>query len=785
MSIATGNLGFPRIGVHRELKFALERYWSNRSSAQQLQTVAQQLRETHWRLQAAAGIDQIPSNDFSLYDHVLDTAALVGAVPARYHFPSGEVDIDTYFAMARGTGTVPAMEMTKWFDTNYHYLVPEFEAGMKLRVSSQKPVEEFREAKALGVRTRPVLLGPVSFVLLGKRQRAAADPNDFTEAVADIYGQVLNRLRSEGAVWVQMDEPCLGLDLSATDVALYRRVYERLASSVSGVKVLITTYFSDLRENLNLALSLPVGGLHLDLVRGPGQLAAALKNAPASMVLSLGVIDGRQIWRADLDRALEVLRRAVDSIGHERVQIAPSCSLMHIPLDVEEETQLDPDIRSWLAFAKQKLSEVKLLARAIEENSPGIREQLDENRRALADRRQSPRVCDPAVRTCVAAVTPAMFQRHAAFPERRREQSRSMPLPVLPATTIGSFPQTAEVRRMRAERRLGKVDEAEYESFLRTEVERAIRFQEELGLDVLVHGEFERNDMVEYFGEQLSGFAFTRNGWVQSYGSRCVKPPILFGDVSRPHAMTVAWAHYAQSLTKRPVKAMLTGPVTMLEWSFVRDDLPRAETCLQIALALRKEVADLEAAGVRVIQVDEPALREGLPLRKADRAEYLRWSVDAFRLATAIAEDKIQIHTHMCYAEFGEILEAIREMDVDVISVEAARSQMELLGSFRGRIYENEIGPGVYDIHSPRIPSEAEIESLIRKALGVFRADQLWVNPDCGLKTRRWEEVHASLANMVTAARRLRAELKRENQSSGSGTRDRSGAVSTRFAHNG
>jgi len=763
VSIVTGNLGFPRIGVHRELKFALERYWSNQSSAQQLQAAAQQVREKHWRLQATAGIDQVPSNDFSLYDHVLDAAALVGAVPDRYHFQPGTVDIDTYFAMARGTGTVPAMEMTKWFDTNYHYLVPEFEAGMELHASSDKPVKEFLEAKASGFPTRPVLLGPVSFVLLGKRRQGAADPGDLAEAVADVYAQILKSLRSEGAVWVQMDEPCLGLDLTPSEVAVYRRVYERLTSSISGIKILTTTYFSDLRDNLDLALSLPVAGLHLDLVRGPGQLASALKAAPVGMVLSLGVIDGRGIWRADLDRALKTLRRAIDCIDHERVQVAPSCSLMHIPIDLEEETQLDSEIRSWLAFAKQKLGEVKLLARALEEDSPEVREQLDVNRRALADRRQSPRVCDPAVRARVAGFTPAMLERRASYRERQTAQSRSMPLPVLPTTTIGSFPQTAEVRRMRAERRSGKIDAAEYEGFLRTEVERAIRFQEEIGLDVLVHGEFERNDMVEYFGEQLSGFAFTKNGWVQSYGSRCVKPPILFGDVSRPHSMTVAWAEYAQSMTKQPVKAMLTGPVTILEWSFVRDDLPRAETCLQIALALREEVEDLQSAGMRVIQVDEPALREGLPLRKGDRAEYLRWSVDAFRLATAIADDKIQIHTHMCYAEFGEILEAIREMDADVISMEAARSQMELLEAFRGKMYENEIGPGVYDIHSPRVPTEAEIEALIRKALGVFRADQLWVNPDCGLKTRRWEEAHASLANMVGAARRIRAELNRES----------------------
>lgn len=756
--MVTANLGFPRIGLRRELKFALEKYWSKQFSAQQLEDTARQLRETHWRLQADAGIDQIPSNDFSLYDHVLDTAALVGAVPARYNFKGGPIGLDTYFAMARGTGTAPAMEMTKWFDTNYHYLVPEFEPGMQLQISSRKPLEQFREAKALGILTRPVLLGPISFVLLCNC-RPPTSISDIAYALVDIYGQVLSRLKAEGAVWVQIDEPCLGLDLSPSDRNLYKSVYERLASAVSDIKILIATYFSELRENLNLVQHLPVAGVHLDLVRGRGQLAAALENAPAGQMLSLGIIDGRNIWRADFDRALELVRRAVDCLGLERVQIAPSCSLLHVPVDLAAENQLDSEIRSWLAFAKQKLAEVKLLARAIESDSTEVREQLEENRRALAAQRESPRVCDPAVRARVAAIGPAMLERPANFPERRKVQASAMPLPLLPTTTIGSFPQTAEVRRSRAEYRSGKISAVEYESSLQAEIERAIRFQESACLDVLVHGEFERNDMVEYFGEQLNGFAFTGNGWVQSYGSRCVKPPVLFGDISRPHAMTLRWARFAQSLTNRPVKAMLTGPVTILEWSFVRDDLPRADTCFQIALALREEVEDLQAAGLRVIQVDEPAMREGLPLRKADQPAYLRWAVDAFRLATAVAGNETQIHTHMCYAEFGKILDAIREMDADVISMEAARSRMALLENFDGARYKNDIGPGVYDVHSPRTPSEAEIESLLREVLHVFRAERVWVNPDCGLKTRRWEEVKAALPNMVRAAQKLRAEL--------------------------
>jgi 5-methyltetrahydropteroyltriglutamate--homocysteine methyltransferase len=611
------------------------------------------------------------------------------------------VDTETYFAMARGTATAAAMEMTQRFDTNYHYLVPEFEAGMELRMSSPKPVGEFREAKALGITSRPVLLGPVSFARLGKIRGAGCEPSHLAEAMVDVYGQVLKGLASEGALWVQIDEPYLGLDLSPSDWNLYRRVYERLALLAGDLKILIATYFSDLRENLGLALRLPIAGLHLDLVRGPGQFAAALQQALASLVLSLGVVDGRGIWRTDLDRALDIVQSAVDRLGDERVQIAPSCSLLHVPVDLDQEKQLDSELRSWLAFAKQKLDEVRLLARAIEEDSPEVREQFDESRRALDARRNAPRVYDPAVRERVAAITPAMLQRPASYPERRKKQAVAIPLPIPPATTIGSFPQTPEVRRMRAERS-GKSLRPNTRGSCKAKWSTPLISKKRSGWMLLVHGEFERNDMVEYFGEQLNGFAFTRNGWVQSYGSRCVKPPVLFGDVSRPHPMTVTWTSYAQSLTGLPVKAILTGPSTILEWSFVRNDLPHAEACFQIALALREEVADLEAAGVRVIQVDEPALREGLPLRSADRAGYLRWSVDAFHLATAGIKDETQIHTHMSYAEFGEILETIREMDVDVISMEAARSQMELLEAFRHGTYANDIGPGVYDIHSPR-----------------------------------------------------------------------------------
>lgn len=762
MSIVTANLGFPRIGARRELKAALEKYWSHQISGVQLEAEAQRLRETHWRLQADAGIDQIPSNDFSLYDHVLDAAALIGAVPPRYDFQADEIDLNTYFAMARGSDTAAAMEMTKWFDTNYHYLVPEMEPGSMFRVSSHKPVKEFREANALGIHTRPVLLGPVSFVLLSNRRHTASEATRLVESIVNVYAEVLKNLETEGAAWVQMDEPCLGLDLSVSDASLYQTTYDRLASA-SDLKLLVTTYFSELGANLKLIQGLPVSGLHLDLVRGAGQLASALDNTPEGAVLSLGLIDGRNIWRADLDHALEIARHAVDRLGPERIQIAPSCSLLHVPVDLDEEQSLDTEVRSWMSFAKQKLAEVKLLARAIAEDSQEVRERLEENRRVLDSRRRSPRVYDDAVRARAGEITPALLERQADFRERRKAQAHVMPLPILPTTTIGSFPQTADVRRIRAEYRSHKISAPEYQDFLRAEVERAIRFQERAGLDVLVHGEFERNDMVEYFGEQLNGFVFTRNGWVQSYGSRCVKPPVLFGDVSRPRAITVDWARYAQSLSTRPVKAMLTGPVTILEWSFVRDDLSKAEVCFQIALALRDEIADLQAAGLRVIQVDEPALREGLPLRKAQQPDYLRWSVDAFRLATGIAANETQIHTHMCYADFGDIMWAIREMDADVISMEAARSQMELLEVFRANSYANDIGPGIYDIHSPRVPSEAEMESLLRRVLNVLRPEQVWVNPDCGLKTRKWDEVTPALANMVSAAQKLRLEFAQGN----------------------
>ncbi len=755
------NLGFCRVGVHRELKFGLERFWAGEWNEDQLQSVARELRQLHWKMQAQAGIQHIPSNDFSLYDHVLDTAVMLGAIPARFAALQGN-RLETYFAMARGTRSTFAMEMTKWFDTNYHYTVPEFESGMEYYLADDKPVREFLEAKALGLLTRPVVLGPVSFALLGKCSDRRTNRLKIAERLLPAYEELFARLHAAGAAWVQVDEPFLTLDLDSAERRMYALVYDRLIAAGNTPRMLLATYFAGISDNLPFAVSLPVSALHLDLVRAPDQLPPALQLVPDHMTLSLGVVDGRNIWRTDLDRALAPLRQAVGRLGTNRVQVAPSCSLLHVPVDLSEEKELDTELRSWMAFARQKLEEVALLARAATGNSAEVTEHLAENRRILQQRRSSPRVCNPLVRSRAAGINHRMLRRASGFVERSARQAEAIPLPILPTTTIGSFPQTRAIRQARAAFRSRQLSRREYEEFLEGEIRRVVRFQEEIGLDVLVHGEFERNDMVEYFGEQLDGFAFTGNGWVQSYGSRCVKPPILFGDVARPAPMSVAWSRYAQSLTRLPVKAMLTGPVTMAQWSFVRDDLRREQVCRHLALALRDEVRDLEAAGMRIIQVDEPALREGLPLRRKDRADYLRWAVAAFRLATAAVADQTQIHTHMCYSEFGEILPAIREMDADVISIEAARSQMNLLRQLSPRDYPNDIGPGVYDVHTPRVPDVAEYERLIHKALQVFRPEQLWVNPDCGLKTRHWKEVQAALTNMVLAAARVRSQLKRQ-----------------------
>jgi 5-methyltetrahydropteroyltriglutamate--homocysteine methyltransferase len=764
----------PRIGPRRELKLALESYWSGKSDEKALLETAAGLRVASWARQKALGVTIIPSNDFSLYDHVLDTSVMVGAIPPLYGRIGGNVPLGTYFAMARGAqrsahdhacahshahdgSAAPAQEMTKWFDTNYHYMVPEFSRGQNFELASLKAVEEFREAKALGYRTRPVLLGPVTFLKLGKSKDGALDPLSLLGGLLPVYIDVLRRLAANGAEWVQLDEPCLVLDLDDATRAALRHAYESIARALPSLKVMLTPYFGALGDNLDTALSLPVAGLHLDLVRAPEQLAVVLAKAPRGLVLSLGVIDGRNVWRANLPKLLDVLEPAIAKRGTDHIQLAPSCSLLHVPLDLDLETALDPDLKSWLAFACQKMGELAILGQAMSVGRASVKDALTESAAAATARASSPKVHDAAVTARVAAVSPDMTVRKSGFAARAALQRARFNLPAFPTTTIGSFPQTAEVRKARAAHAKGSLSDADYDTFLQQETARAVRWQEEIGLDVLVHGEFERNDMVQYFGEQLQGFAFTKHAWVQSYGSRCVRPPILFGDVSRPKPMTVGWWRYAQSLTAKPMKAMLTGPVTILNWSFVRDDLSRDAACRQVALAIRDEVADLERAGATMIQIDEAALREGLPLRKGEWGAYLDWAVACFRLCSSSVRDETQVHTHMCYSEFNDIIEAIAAMDADVISIETSRSKMELLDAFKSYRYPNDIGPGVYDIHSPRIPGVDEMTDLLALARRRLADGQLWVNPDCGLKTRAWEDVKPALVNMVAAARRLRS----------------------------
>ncbi len=765
-NLRTHNLGFPRIGPKRELKRALESFWSGKTDGTRLLETARAIRAGNWRTQNAAGIDLIPSNDFSLYDQMLDTCALVGAVPERFPGKGGPVELATYFTMARGAGgkndegagcggPAVALEMTKWFDTNYHYLVPEFHAGQTFQLSSTKPFDEFAEALALGIPTVPVLIGPVTFLLLGKTRGQGFDRLTLLKELLPVYSEVLRRLAAQGAGWAQLDEPALCLDLTLEQRAAFGAAYGQLGQAAPELKLLVATYFGDLRDNLATACRLPVSALHFDAARAPHELDRLLAALPPTLQLSLGVVDGRNIWRNDFERSLEGLRKAEAVIGSERLIVSPSCSLLHSPITLQPETKLDAELKSWLAFAEEKLGEVALLARLVGQD--GDNAALLGNRTAIARRRQSPRLHDPEVKLGVAAVAPGDLRRQNDFPTRHAKQQARLQLPLFPTTTIGSFPQTEEVRAARALFKKGELSARDYELLLERKTAECVRRQEEAGLDVAVHGEFERNDMVEYFGEQLAGFAFTENGWVQSYGSRCVKPPAIFGDVSRSQPMTVRWSKFAQSLTSKPMKGMLTGPITILQWSFVRDDQPRRETAKQIALALRDEVHDLESAGIGIIQIDEPALREGLPLRRADWREYLSWAVDAFRLAAGGARDETQIHTHMCYCEFDDILAGIAALDADVISIETSRSNMELLGAFAQFRYPNDLGPGVWDIHSPRVPSAGEMLGLIRAAAKVIPKERLWVNPDCGLKTRRWEEVRPALQNLVAAARQARA----------------------------
>jgi 5-methyltetrahydropteroyltriglutamate--homocysteine methyltransferase len=771
-SIPVSTLGVPRIGPRRELKVALEKFWSGKITEAALLETAAGLRVANWARQRALGVTNIPSNDFSLYDHVLDTSVMVGAIPAIYGWSGGPVSLQTYFAMARGSQTdvadhegcahaehghgVPAQEMTKWFDTNYHYMVPEFTRDQAFALAGTKVIDEYREAKALGYQTRPVLVGPVTFLKLGKCSDPAFDTLSLLPRLLPVYVEVLSRLAQEGAEWVQIDEPCLSLDLDETSRAALAAIYAEFARKVPGIKVMLASYFGPLGDHTDLALGLPVAGLHLDLVRGQGQLEAVATRAPDDLVLSLGVIDGRNIWRADLSRVLDFLKDVVARRGAGKLELAPSCSMLHVPIDLEQEADLDPDLKDWLSFSVQKIGELATLSQALSHGRDAVAGTLALSDKASARRKSSPKIHNPAVQARARGVSADAARRANPFEVRRTVQIKALGLPAFPTTTIGSFPQTADVRKARSAHAKGELSDSSYEEFLRKETELAVRWQEDIGIDVLVHGEFERNDMVQYFGEQLAGYAFTKHGWVQSYGSRYVRPPIIFGDVSRPKPMTVAWSAYAQSLTRRPMKGMLTGPVTMLQWSFVRDDLSRDQVCRQIALALRDEVTDLEKAGIGVIQIDEPALREGLPLRKGEWAAYLDWAVECFRISAAGVKDQTQIHTHMCYAEFNDIIDAIGAMDADVISIETSRSKMELLDAFVTYKYPNEMGPGVYDIHSPRVPDTAEMMELIGKARRNLAAEQLWINPDCGLKTRGWLEVKQALTNMVAAAKQAR-----------------------------
>ncbi|MRV70340.1 5-methyltetrahydropteroyltriglutamate--homocysteine S-methyltransferase [Duganella sp. FT92W] len=754
------NLGFPRIGAQRELKFALESYWKGESTRDALLSVGAELRQRHWQQQA--GLDLAPVGDFSFYDQVLDMSFTLGNLPERVRGFHGDA-LDNYFRVARGRsaqtadhhaccGGVAAGEMTKWFDTNYHYIVPEFTAATTFQLDASRLLEQLAEAQAQGLKAKPVIVGPVTYLALGKA-KDGSNKLELLDNLLAAYTQLLDALAARGVEWVQVDEPILVTELDADWQYAFNYAYHQL--KVCRVKLLVATYFGQLQENTYLAANLPVAGLHVDAVNGRDDVRPLLNLLPPHKVLSLGVINGRNIWKTDLTDVLDWLEPLARQLG-ERLWIAPSCSLLHVPVDLNSERKLDADIRSWLAYAVQKLDELQVLAQALRGGRASVSDALAENQTALAARRASPRVHNPAVRQAVAQADADLGRRVSPYAERAARQAALLQLPAYPTTTIGSFPQTAEIRHARSAYKAGTLDAAAYKGAMQAEIARSVREQEALGLDVLVHGEAERNDMVEYFGEQLDGYAFSQFGWVQSYGSRCVKPPILFGDISRPRAMTVEWTTYAQSLTGKPMKGMLTGPVTILNWSFVRDDQPRSESCKQLALAIRQEVLDLEQAGVRVIQIDEAALREGLPLRRAQWQAYLDWAVESFRIAANGVQDCTQIHTHMCYSEFNDIMAAIAAMDADVITIETSRSDMELLDAFDHFNYPNQIGPGVYDIHSPNIPTREHIVQLMKKAAERIPAQRLWVNPDCGLKTRQWGEVLPALANMVAAARELR-----------------------------
>ena len=755
--------GYPRIGAKRELKFAVEAFWKGAKTESELQSVAAEIRRLNWAAQKAAGADLLPVGDFSFYDHVLDLLCALGGIPKRFGFDAANLSLPEYFQLARGNATQFAMEMTKWFDTNYHFIVPEWSADTEFKVNAKNLIAQIKEAKAQGYDIKPTLVGPVTLAWLGKKKDGinCRVKDLLLPKLLPAYAQLLRELAAEGADWVQIDEPILAAEAGSAWLDAFAPVYQELSGT--GVRILVGTYFASVAEHLDLLKSLPVQGLHIDCVRAPEQLAVFAEGWPKDRVLSVGLIDGRNVWRANLSKVIATLEPVKAKLG-ENLWIAPSCSLLHSPQDLAVEEKLDGEIKSWMAFAAQKLVELGVVKRALEQGKDAVQAELAASDAAAADRATNKLIHNDAVKARVAALPKGADQRKSPFAERIKAQQEWMKLPALPTTTIGSFPQTAEIRRHRAEARAGKISAEELNGFLRDEIASVIKLQEELGLDVLVHGEAERNDMVQYFAENFDGFATTRHGWVQSYGSRCTRPSILFGDVKRHgeglrgEAFTVPWSSHAQSLSDKPVKGMLTGPVTILAWSFVRDDQPRRETANQVALALADEIADLEQAGIRIIQVDEPALRELLPLRRDEQPQYLDWSVNSFRLATSAVKDSTQIHTHLCYSEFNEIIDSINALNADVTSIEAARSHMELLADIP-ESFVSGLGPGVWDIHSPRVPSQEEIESLLKAAIGYGTIADLWVNPDCGLKTRDYEETKQSLRHLVDATKAIRASL--------------------------
>ena len=757
--ILSSNLGYPRIGINRELKFALEKYWKNGISLDKLQQTADRIKTANWIVQKEMGLDFIPSNDFSFYDQVLDTTFMLGAIPQRFHQEKDLEGLDLYFAMARGWQndqgkTIPAMEMTKWFNTNYHYLVPEINADTKFKLNAAKPIDAYKLAQTLNLNTRPVIIGPVTYLLLSKSEDPSFNPLTKLDEVMDLYADLFKQLREMEVKWIQLDEPFLSMDLDELGEDAYQQLFNRFNSHHGRPKVMLTTYFGDLSANRKLIAASPFEGLHIDMTNC-SQPENVLASIQEGQMVSLGLINGRNIWKNDLTMTLNTVKEIYERFHFENIVVSPSCSMLHVPQDIRMEKNLPGEVYLWLAFARQKLEELSELKKAGNRNFTPT-SFFSKNQGDVKSRREITKVEAQQRKAANKAVS---TKRQSPFAKRKASQQAVLNLPVLPTTTIGSFPQTSEVRKLRSQLQKNAISYEQYNNELEREIEKTIHFQEKIGLDVLVHGEFERNDMVQYFAEKMDGFVFTDNGWVQSFGSRCVRPPIIYGAVSRPEAMTVRWATFAQSLTDKPVKGMLTGPVTILQWSFVRDDQPRSETCRQIAFAIRAEVQDLEAAGIKVIQIDEPALREGLPLQKKDWPEYLGWAVECFQISSSGVKDETQIHTHMCYAEFNDIIEAIAMMDADVISIEASRSKMELLQAFQKFNYPNEIGPGVYDIHSPNIPDVSEIYSLIHNALEVIPAEQLWINPDCGLKTRQWAEVEPALKNMLTAVKKTRKEL--------------------------